>query len=259
MPCTHDAVRNRRPRVRGRLACAAAILCLILPSATALAQDAKSDASKPVPAYQTFYLHNASDENQANEIITVLRNELQRARINFVRSENAIAIQGTPEDLASAQKILTDLDRPLATWRLDYTLTRTDDGKPVGTPQHAVVVVTSGSKTRLKLGNRVPVVTGSDADKSPSSTQVVYVDLGLSIEASLDGFSDTPRLQCQIEQSTLADEKSGMGAQDPVIHQTRLENTSNLVEGKPMVLGTLDLAEDGQQEKIQVTAERVRD
>jgi hypothetical protein len=87
---------------------------------------------------------------------------------------------------------------------------------------------------------------------------VQYIDVGLNIDATIDdGSSESPRLQTKVEQSRLADEKSGMGAQDPIIYQAVLEDTSNLVEGKPMVLGTLDLPGTGQQ-KIEVTAQRVR-
>jgi type II secretory pathway component GspD/PulD (secretin) len=256
MQSAHPAAEAGRLRLSGWIAVTTSALLFTACAAPAFAQDASSGTPKTAPVeYRTIYLHNATGHMQTNEIVTVLRNELQRARINYVQSENAIAMQGTAEDLATAEKILSDLDRPVATWRLDYTITQTDGGKP---PQHAVVVVTSGSQTRVKLGNRIPLVTGSTGADANPSTQVQYIDVGLNIDATIDdGSSESPRLQTKVEQSRLADEKSGMGAQDPIIYQAVLEDTSNLVEGKPMVLGTLDLPGTGQQ-KIEVTAQRVR-
>jgi type II secretory pathway component GspD/PulD (secretin) len=232
-----------------------AILALILLATTAVAQDA---TPKPPMVYQTFFLHHAVEQNQATEMQQVLRNVLPRSRIIYVGQQNAICIQATADDMATAQKIIADLDRSIATWRLTFTLTETEGGHAEGTPQRVAVVVTQGSKTNLKLGNKVPVVTGgSGADPSPSSSQVQYVDVGLNIYAKIDGASDTPLLETKIEQSNVADERSGIGTQDPLIHQTSLDEELNLIEARALTIGTLDLPGSTRQEKIEVTAERV--
>jgi type II secretory pathway component GspD/PulD (secretin) len=243
-----------------RAALSAPVLCvtlaLLLLATIAVAQDT---TPKPPMVYQTFFLHHIVQHDQATEIQLVLRNELFRARINYVELQNAVSIEATADDMAAAQKIIADLDRPIATWRLTYTLTETDGGHPVGTPQRVAVIVTQGSKTNLKLGNKVPVVTGGAGKDSTSSSQVQYVDVGLNLEAKIDGASDTPLLETKIEQSSVAEERSGIGTQDPMIHQTTLDEEINLAEGKTMTIGTLDLPGSTRQEKIEVTAERVRE
>jgi hypothetical protein len=83
---------------------------------------------------------------------------------------------------------------------------------------------------------------------------VQYVDVGLSIEATIDG----SRLRTKVEQSTIADEKSAVGAQDPVIRQGVLEETSTLVEGKPLVLGSFDIPGTARHEEIGVVSELQR-
>jgi type II secretory pathway component GspD/PulD (secretin) len=248
---------SARPMLRAALT--APVLALILLAATAAAQDEKPETPKPAMVYQTFFLHHAVTKDQASQIQLVLRNELGRARINYVDMQNAVSIEATPDDMAAAQKIIADLDRPIATWKLTYMLTQTDGGQAAGTPQRVTVIVTPGSKTQLKLGTKVPLVTGSTGSDSSPSTQVQYIDVGLNLEAKIDGASDSPLLETSIEQSSVADERSGIGAQDPMIHQTKLEEALNLAEGRTMTIGTLDLPGSTRQEKIEVTAERVKE
>ena len=63
-------------------------------------------------AVQTFYLTNASQQNDANEILTAIRNLLDPSvKIYLVPSQNAIVMRATPDQLLLAQKLLADLDR----------------------------------------------------------------------------------------------------------------------------------------------------
>jgi general secretion pathway protein D len=63
-------------------------------------------------AVQTFYLTNPSQQNDANEIFTALRQLLPPdVKAFFVPSQNAIVLRGTTDDLTLAAKILNDLDR----------------------------------------------------------------------------------------------------------------------------------------------------
>jgi hypothetical protein len=87
---------------------------------------------------------------------------------------------------------------------------------------------------------------------------MTYVDVGLNLEAYLEGETDGLRLRTKVEQSSLAEEKSAGTAQDPVIRQTVLEETAILVPGKPMLLGSLDLPGSTRRQEIEVISELVR-
>ncbi len=63
-------------------------------------------------AVQTFYLTNAWQQNDLNDIQTALRNVLPNARVYGVASQNAIVMRGTPDELLLAQKLINDLDKP---------------------------------------------------------------------------------------------------------------------------------------------------
>ena len=221
-------------------------------------ESAPADVKSSSEAYQTFYLTNLTEPNEANDAASDLRNMLPKAHLYYDATEGAISMRGSTEDIALARKILADLDRTQKVYRLTYTITEKDEGKAIGT-QHIAMVVAAGGKTDVKQGSRVPVMTGGvNAESSASKSQVQYVDVGLSIEASLEGNAEGLRLRSRVEQSSVAEEKSGVGAQDPVIRQTKLEGVSTLVDGKPVVLGSLDVPGSARHEEIEVVSELVR-
>lgn len=152
-----------------------------------------------------------------------------------------------------AKKVVADLDKPKKTYRVTYTITEIDGGKRVGAQRLAMTVI-AGEKAWLKHGNRVPIVTGvSDTAKAGETSQVQYLDVGLNIEAFLNGVS----LRSKVEQSSIADEKSGLGTQDPLVHQTTLEETFNVASGKPVVIGSLDIPGTTRRQEIEVMVEPI--
>lgn len=62
-------------------------------------------------AVQTFYLENASQQTDLNDVVTALRNLLTNARLYGVPSQNAIVMRATPDELLLAQKLVDDLDK----------------------------------------------------------------------------------------------------------------------------------------------------
>jgi len=62
-------------------------------------------------AVQTFYLTNAWQQNDLNEVQTAIRNVMPNSHAYGVQSQNAIVMRGTPDELMLAQKIINDLDK----------------------------------------------------------------------------------------------------------------------------------------------------
>ncbi len=63
-------------------------------------------------AIETFYLTNAWQQNDLNDVQTALRNVLPNAKVYGVASQNAIVMRGTPDELLLAEKLINDLDKP---------------------------------------------------------------------------------------------------------------------------------------------------
>jgi general secretion pathway protein D len=62
-------------------------------------------------AVETFYLTNAWQQNDLNDVSTALRNVMPNAKAYPVQSQNAIVMRGTPDELLLAQKLIDDLDK----------------------------------------------------------------------------------------------------------------------------------------------------
>jgi hypothetical protein len=221
----------------------------------AQAQPASEKAGPEI--YQTLYLTNLTQQNDANELVTDLRNMLPNAKLYYVPSQSAISLRASAEDIALAQKILSDLDKTKKIYRLTYTMTERDGGKTIGV-QHFSIIVASGSRTDFKQGSRVPVAVNTSSSPGGASSEITYLDVGQEIEASLDGYLDGVRLRTKVVQSGIAEDKPGVGTQDPVIRQTTLEGTSTLVQGKPLVLGSLDVPGSTRHQEVEVVSELVR-
>ena len=219
-----------------------------------------SGAAAPVPdSVHTFYLTNVSQQTDANDVLSAIRNMLApSSKVYFVPGQNALLLRASPEELAIAQKLLSDLDRPRKTYRLTYTITETDAGKRIGV-QHFAMVVVSGQRTTLKQGSKIPVVTGTyNPGTSSAQQQFTYLDIGLNFDATLDESASGVRLRTKAERSSLAEDSPNMSAQDPIVRQTVLEGTSILTPGKPLVLGSLDISGSTRHLDLEVMMEVVR-
>lgn len=209
---------------------------------------------------QTFYLANTTQTNDANEIIVAVRNILSPdVKIIMAPSQNAIVVRASADQIAQAQKIINDLDRPKGTYRLTYTITEIDGGKRVGT-QHYAMVVVAGQRAVMKQGNKIPIATGSFSEKggSEAQTQFTYLDIGMNFDATLDPCANGARLRTKVEQLSVAEQISGVGLQDPIIRQSQVEGTSFLTPGKPVILGSMDVPGSTRHLDIEVVMEAVK-
>jgi type II secretory pathway component GspD/PulD (secretin) len=239
-------------------------LGLMLTARGASAQQAQGGEQKPATAhvetpprvemYESLQLTNMTEQHRFNDVQTALRNFVPRARVYGVPAQSVISVWGTQEEIDLARKIVADLDRPSPEYKLTFTITETEAGKQTSV-QHLSMVGVSGAKTVMKQGSRIPIVTGSYKEGAAGeNTQVQYQDVGLSIEASLDGKS----VHTKVEQTSPASEPSGMGASDPVVRQSVLEGTSTLSVDKQVVLGTLDIPGSTRHQEVAMIAELVR-
>ncbi|UWZ81732.1 hypothetical protein [Occallatibacter riparius] len=221
------------------------------------AQSTNTESKGPEPrgpeTSETIYLSNVTGQNDLNDIQTALRNNFTRIRIYGVATQYAITVRGTAEELQGVKKMVAELDRPKKIYRVTYNVSDVENGKRTNT-KHYSLIVTSGGKTILKQGNRVPLVTGMTGDNAAAASQnsqIQYVDVGLNIDANIEGTA----LRTKVEQSAITDERAGVTAPDPVIRQTMLEGTSSLTSGRPVVLGSLDVPGTTRREEIEVVTE----
>ena len=237
---------------------AAALVALPLSAITAHAQQSnKSPCANPGnQIYKTLYLSNAVQPNDANEILVAIRNMIDPCvKIYLVAAQNAVVMNAPQDQIAIAEKLIQDLDRPRKTYRLTFTITDFDGVNKTAT-RHYALIVASGQRVTLKQGSKVPIITGKYVkDEGASETQNTYLDVGMNFDATVHPCAGGLELLSKIEQSSVAQEPSEIGPHDPIVHQTVIEGVTMLVLGKPLVLGSLDLPDSNKRTEISVLAE----
>jgi general secretion pathway protein D len=267
-------------------------------------------------AVQTFYLTNASQQNDANEVVIAIRNLLDPSvKIYLVPSQNAIVMRATPDQLLLAQKLLNDLDRARPEVVVDVavlevnknfernlgitlpqsvtvtpqanpnaTSTSTTNTSTTGTTtttsnftlnslahlnannfavaitggtvnalltdsntrilQNPSIRATDGQRATLKIGQKIPIATGSyNAGVSTGvasigvQTQFTYIDVGVNIDMTPTVHYDHQvTLKLKVEISSEASSVTISGVTEPIIGQRVVEQTIQLMDGEPSLL-----------------------
>jgi type II secretory pathway component GspD/PulD (secretin) len=229
------------------------------PSAEPTPASASSQSALVGPvSLHFFHLVHTTTQQEANEIFNAIRNlNDPHIRIFLNSSQNVIAMESTADQIALAQKIVNELDVSHKTYRITYTLIDLDGTKRVG-DQHYAMVLAPGQRTVLKQGNKIPVVTGAYLKEiNAPQTQVTYLDIGMSFDATLDEAPNSLRLKTKVDQSSVVEDRSGTVAQDPIVRQSVFEGSAILIPGKPLIIGSLDIAGTTRRIEIQVTVEPI--
>jgi general secretion pathway protein D len=265
-------------------------------------------------AIQTFYLTNAWQQNDLNDVQTAIRNVLPNAKVYGVASQNAIVMRGSPDELLLAQKLINDLDKarpevvvdiavlevsknwernlgiawpsnigvalqsPTASSSSTSTtstttstttnptiydlahLKATDFAVTVGAAtanlllsdsntkvlQNPRIRSTDQQKATMKIGQRIPIATGSfqsgvgvAVGVSPlAETQFQYQDVGVNIDMTPTiHFDQDITLKMKIEVSSVAGEQTISGVTEPIFAQHTSEQVIRLHEGEASILG----------------------
>ena len=149
--------------------------------------------------------------------------------------------------------------KPVAhTYRFTYTLIVTDAGKRVGVQHFALTVSGPSSRGTVKMGEKVPVVTGSYSSdgKAGVQRQFTYLDVGVNIGATVTETASGVLLGSKVEQSSVAPGPVGF-PQDPIVRQIVLDNTAQMEPGKPVTVGSLDIPDSTRHLDIEVVMERL--
>ncbi len=271
---------------------------------------------------KTFYLTNLSQPTELQDVVNTLRQILEISRLQPLPTQAAIVVRGTPDQIALAQKLVSDLDKPKAEVIVDVAImqvnrdksrtlgispptsgsvtlqnnlnTSTTTSTPTGTIgttpvtssgsapntislnsignlnatdftvtisqatatalfsdsstkliQKPQIRAIEGQKASLKIGQRVPVATGSfqpgigGVGINPLvNTQFQYLDVGVNIDI-------TPRihangdvtLKITMEVSEVDGTSNIGGITQPIIGQRKIEHEVRLKEGEVNLLG----------------------
>ncbi len=206
---------------------------------------------------RTFYLTNATQQMEQNEIVTALRNMLDSCdKVYLVFDQSAIIMNAPTDQIAFAQKLINDLDRPKKNYRLTYTVSEMDGSKQIGA-QHFTMILTSGQDTVLKLGSKIPIATGAysgggGAANAGMQTSFTYIDVGMNFAATLTEMGEYAMLKSDVAQTSAQEKTTIEGVQEPIVRQAEVKGESVLTPGKPVVLGSMDMPGSTSRTDIEV-------
>ncbi len=297
----------------------------VTPNTIFVAQNTRSNRTDlDDQAVQTFYLTNAAQQNDANEIVTGIRNLLDpTVKVYLVPSQNAIVMRATPDQLLLAQKLLNDLDRAKPEVVVDVAVlevnrdrvrnlgitlpqsigltpqtsnastttnsSSTNSATTSGTStnlslndlanlnatniavtigggtvnalltdsdtrilQNPRIRATDGQRASLKIGQKIPIATGSyNAGVSTGiasigvQTQFTYLDVGVNIDMTPTVHYDRQvTLKMKIEVSSQNGNTTISGVTEPIIAQRTTEQVIQLKEGEPSILAGIFTKQD---------------
>ena len=274
---------------------------------------------------KTFYLTNLSQPTELQDVVNAIRAVLDVQRVQQLLSQNALVVRGTPDQIALAQKLVSDLDKARPEVVIDIavmqvskdrsrtlglnpptsatvqlqnnlnTTTTTTTGTTTPTSgtgginlnslanltaenfqvtipaanlsavmgasdtkllQNPQIRALDGQKASLKIGDRVPVATGSfqpgigGVGINPLvNTQFQYLDVGVNIDI-------TPRvhangevtLKMSMDVSAVTGQQNIGGISQPIIGQRKIEHEIRLKDGEANLLG--GIMEDQQTKQL---------
>lgn len=162
----------------------------------------------------------------------------------------AQAAYGQGEVSDSGSKTPTKSVQP---YRLDFSLYELEDGKKINT-RHYSMNLNSGMNNDLKIGAKVPVPTGPSS--SGGNPQFQYMDIGTSINAQLREREGDQELIIRAEASNVDLPSTTTIA--PIVRQIRIEGSTLLVVGKPILIGSVDDTNSKREFQLEVTVTRLR-
>jgi hypothetical protein len=169
--------------------------------------------------------------------------------------------------LASLTPAIAQEKAPDGVYRVEFAVRDSSGSAKAATRRYSMMIANNNAGV-FKLGDRVPVATGSfqsgvgGVGVSPLvNTQYTYIDTGVNIDANLQELSSgLIRLHSSIDMSSIASHNppaAGVPAPNPTVSQNRFVVNATLPAGKPTVIASIDDPASNHKIEIEATLTRV--
>ena len=191
---------------------------------------------------------------------------MRKAKLAFTIMMLIIALSG-PAKSAHAQDQQKETgaknaEESVDAYRLDFSFNELDDGKKLNT-RHYTIDLTGGRANDIKIGTRIPVVTANCNSSSSSSSgsaseQYQYIDLGTHVWAQLISHGGELHVSGDISSLDASAGSEASGRLGPVIRQIKIEGSTALVLGKPIIIGSADDPNSKRQFQLEVVVAKLK-
>ena len=134
-------------------------------------------------------------------------------------------------------------------FRVEYVVREMEEGKQTNSRRYTLLV--SNDRTgKLRVGSRVPFTV--------QEKQFQYFDMGMNIDCRVVDQGSALLLTTFLESSSVAATRTlNSETSNPVTRQVRFEEDSEVLPGKPTVIGTLDDVGSNRKHEVEVTVTKV--
>lgn len=172
----------------------------------------------------------------------------------------AAAQEGDAKTEAKSKTDQAEMPR-IQPYRLDFSLVELQDGKPVNTRRYSMLL-NVGDHREIKIGTRVPVVSGGSSVNPAVDTQYQYLDVGTRIDARLVQEHDGDLTLAVGSEISNLDSDAGPvrpgSMLPPIIRNMHIDGSTVITSGKAVVFGSVDDPNSPRQFELEVTATRLR-
>ncbi|MDR3701138.1 MAG: hypothetical protein P4L56_15940 [Candidatus Sulfopaludibacter sp.] len=149
-------------------------------------------------------------------------------------------------------------------YKVEFNIRDGGDTAAKGT-RHYTLLVEPNRKAIFKVGNRVPVASGSFQPGSNGvnplvNTQYTYIDIGVNIECVVSDQNGRILLHGDLDLSTVAPADAAARAAipaNPTVVQTKLNLDTAVEAGKPTVIAAIDDPVTARQFQVEATVVRI--
>jgi hypothetical protein len=131
-------------------------------------------------------------------------------------------------------------------YRVEYRIRDGSDAAAKNGRRYTMLIG-NHNKGTFKLGERIPVATGSfqpgAAGNPLVNTQFTYIDVGVNIDAIVAEENGKINLNSNLDISTLVEHKAPQPSQilpNPTVAQIKIAENSSLTLGKPTLIASVD-------------------
>jgi len=167
----------------------------------------------------------------------------------------AIAPAARAQDAASPKAEATpQVQTPPHSYRLDYTLTESEDGKKIDSRQYSIMGGGSLSGrtwvSQLQIGTKIPAGMKSDGTNQ-------YVDAGTRISARFSMRDGAQVLNTDFDLSSLVPDEAKVDGR-PILRTLTISNETPVVVGRAMTVGTADDPNSKRKFQLEVTVAEIK-
>ncbi len=210
---------------------------------------------------KTFYLPNASNATDLQDIVNLLRTLLEVQRIQQLPSKNTIMVRGTPSQIALSEKLIEAIEKakqPFGQYRLEFKISELEGAKKLNSRTYTLLIE-QHETGKLRIGTKIPLQV--------TAGQIQYMDVGQNLDCQVRTESErTVGLNVDVDFTNFAmseqlttENAAQHSPGTPVLHQFRITSKATLELGKPTIISSFDDPSSKHTFQIEVTATRIRE